>query len=152
MAGIDLIDETFIAADVRDVAAIVAEEARWSQWFPGLRLTVFMDRGLKGIRWSVAGTHVGSTEIWLEPFADGVILHYYLRVEPTRPGSVSDPAPFADNLAGYRKAAQARQVAALRWKRLVWELKDELEAGREVGTAARRYQADLQVRFGGAST
>ncbi len=140
MAGVDLVDETFIAADVADVAAIVADESRWPLWFPDMRLTVFMDRGLKGLRWSVSGGWVGSTEIWLEQFGDGVIVHYYLRVEPTEKGSVSRPAPFPDNAQGYRAAAKARVKAAQRWKRHVWQLKDELEAERVVGTSARSRQ------------
>ena len=150
MAGIDLIDETFIAANVRDVAAIVADDQRWPRWFPGRRLTVVMDRGIKGIRWSVAGQQVGSCEIWLEQFGDGVIVHYYLRVEPTRPGSASEPAPFSDDPAGWRAAAKARAQAAMRWKRLVWDLKDELETGRLPGAAAREFQGNVRVREGGA--
>lgn len=136
MAGVDLVDETFIAADVAAVAAVVADENRWPLWFPDMRLTIFMDRGLKGIRWSVSGAWVGSTEIWLEQFGDGVIVHYYLRVEPTAKGSTGRPAPYPDDPKGYRAAARARDIAARRWKRHVWQLKDELEAGRVVGAPA----------------
>jgi hypothetical protein len=136
VARVDLVDETFVAAHLNDVAAVVADQRRWSEWFPGLTLTVFMDRGLKGIRWSVAGDFVGSTEIWLEPFADGVILHYYLRVEPTAKGSRTVPNPYPDTPSGFRAAAKQRVKAATRGKRIFWALKDELEGDREVGTSA----------------
>lgn len=140
MAGIDLVDETFIAADVHDVAAIVHDEPRWSVWFPDKQLTVFMDRGVKGIRWSVRGKWIGSTEIWLEESGDGVILHYYLRVEPASASNPGVAEPYPDTDAGYRAAARARVAAATRWKHLVWRLKDELEGDRVVGTPARRRQ------------
>jgi len=133
---VDLIDETFIAARVEDVAAVVADQRRWPQWFPGLTLSVFMDRGLKGIRWSVAGEFVGSSEIWLEQFADGVILHYFLRVDPSKHGCPTVANPYPDTPAGYRAAARARVKAAKRGKRIFWALKDELEGSREVGSAA----------------
>ncbi len=136
MAGIDLVDETFIAADPARVAAVVADQRRWREWFPGLKLTVFMDRGIQGIRWSVTGSFVGSTEIWLEEFSDGVILHYYLRVEPTRSGTDSTPVPYPDTPAGFRAAAKERVKAAHRGKQVFWALKDELEGSREVGADA----------------
>ncbi len=53
----------------------------WHPWWPELQLSIFMDRGDKGVRWSISGALVGSSEIWLEPFADGVIVHYYLRAD-----------------------------------------------------------------------
>lgn len=136
MARVDLVDETFIAAQIEDVAAVVADQRRWSQWFPELTLTVFMDRGLKGIRWSVAGGFVGSSEIWLEQFGDGVILHYFLRVDPTKDGTLTIADPYPETPAGYRAAAKARVKAAKRGKRVFWALKDELEPSREVGSAA----------------
>lgn len=138
---VDLVDETFIAADPDRIAGIVADSNRWEQWWPDLRLTVFMDRGRKGIRWSVAGTFVGSAEIWIEPCFDGAIVHYYLRLDPTP--SVVDVTTYrtghSDSL-GRRKqrmsgqhAARIRQGRAKSWKRIVWALKDELETGRDLG-------------------
>ena len=35
------------------IAAVVADPGRWRQWWPSLELTVFMDRGLDGVRWSI---------------------------------------------------------------------------------------------------
>jgi hypothetical protein len=119
--ALDLIDETYLACDRARVAAIVADPRRWQQWWPDLTLTVFMDRGPEGIRWNVAGPLAGSAEIWLEPVADGVLLHHYLRVDPT---------------GGELSARRLRRLARKRtraWKRAAWALKDELEAGRAPG-------------------
>lgn len=136
MAGVDLVDETFISASVSAVSAVVARPARWREWFPDLQLTIFMDRGEKGIRWSVQGAFVGSMEVWLEPVGDGVLLHYYLRVVPTTVGSQTEPNPFPDDLKGYRDAAKIRSARAKEWKKLSWALKDELERDRAVGAPA----------------
>lgn len=143
MAGIDLVDETYIAADIHDVHRVVADPNRWASWFPDLELAVFMDRGLKGIRWSVTGKFVGSTEIWLEDVGDGVVLHYYLRIEPTADGSATAPAPFADSPAGWRGADRVRVAWAKRWKQIVWDLKDHLEGDRLVGTPSRARHSGL---------
>jgi hypothetical protein len=127
---VDLVDETFVVADRAALAALVADPARWERWWPDLVLTVFMDRGLDGIRWSASGAWVGSVELWLEPVADGVLVHHYARLD--RPGA-GPPAP--EDTAGRRRAARARARRARAWKRTVWALKDELEAGREPGSS-----------------
>jgi hypothetical protein len=126
MHSIDLVDETFIAASPAVVAAVVADPARWRAWWPQRRVEVFMDRGLKGQRWSIAGDLVGSAEIWLESYRDGVILHYYVRADP--------PDVEPDSLSP-RRADRIRRREALSWKTLVWALKAELEAGKVVGVA-----------------
>jgi len=125
MAAIDLVDETFIAASPDLVARVVADRRRWVEWWPDLELRVFMDRGSKGIRWSVSGGYVGSMEIWLEPCIDGVILHYYLRID------------LGSGEMGSRRAVdRARASRARAWKAEVWRLKDELEATRAPGAGA----------------
>jgi hypothetical protein len=121
MPLLDLIDETFVVADPDVVAAAFADERRWREWWPGLQLTVFMDRGREGVRWSVAGELVGSSEVWLEPHSDGVIVHYYVRCDP------------AAGRRTPRAGARLRRRHAVRWKRHVNALKDELEAGRAPG-------------------
>jgi hypothetical protein len=68
----------------------------------------------------------------LERFGDGVIVHYFLRVDPTREGSSTEPVRGSP----HRLRRLARRIArdrALAWKRAVNELKDQLEAGRPVG-------------------
>lgn len=118
MPTVDLIDETYVVAAPEAVAAAVHDPTRWRQWWPDLALTVFMDRGLDGIRWSVSGALNGSLELWLERVGDGVLVHHYLRADPSRP---------------VRSPDRLRRRHALAWKRSVNALKDELEQGREPG-------------------
>jgi hypothetical protein len=131
VARVDLVDETFVVAAPDAVAAVVHDPTRWAQWWPDLKLTVFMDRGTAGIRWSVTGALHGSTELWLEPVLDGVVVHYYLRADsggPT-PGDGRDEASLRDR----RAADRLRHRRARSWKRSVNALKDELEGGRAPG-------------------
>lgn len=132
MPALDLVDETYVVVDRARIAAVVADPRRWREWWPDLSLTVFMDRGLDGIRWSATGAWVGSVEIWLEPVGDGVLLHHYLRLD--RPGPEGVPLPAATDPRGRRRDARARARRARDWKRSAWALKDELEAGRAPGT------------------
>lgn len=133
MPAVDLVDETYIVVEPAVLAAVVADRARWRVWWPELELTVFMDRGLQGMRWTVVGELVGSCEIWLETQGDGVLLHYYLRADPTVPGSRTEPRALPESPRGHRQMASIRRRHALRWKRQVWQLKDELEADRIIG-------------------
>jgi hypothetical protein len=91
-----------------------------------------MDRGDSGMRWTVTGDLVGSCEVWLEPYGDGVIVHYYLRAEPTRRGSRTEPVDTRPARAR-RLAVRVGREHTARWKSLINALKDELEAGRAVG-------------------
>jgi len=124
---IHLIDETWIAAPVAQIAARVADPASWAHWWPGLDLSIKRDRGLKGMQWNASGVLQGTTEIWLEPFSDGVILHHFVRLDPA---------------AGARWSARkvSRTTRDLSWhsKRVFWALKDELESAeaRIVNTSA----------------
>lgn len=128
MPAVDLIDETFVVAPPATVAALVRDRRRWRTWWPDLTLSVFQDRGEAGVRWSITGALVGSMEVWLEAWADGVIVHYYLRADPTVPGSrtqmLAVPA---------RRAAAETRRRALRAKAIFWRLKDDLEGGRQPG-------------------
>lgn len=122
---LDILDETFIVADPAVVRAEITRPERWRQWWPDLRLEVTRDRGAKGMQWAVRGAVVGSMEIWLEPFRDGVVLHYFLRADPGgQPGRV-----------GRRRRVRLQASRTLDWKRHVHALKDELEAGREPGAS-----------------
>jgi hypothetical protein len=124
--SIDIVDESFIAVDRAVVAREVAR--RWPHWWPGLRLEVYMDRGAEGMRWTVAGDFVGSSEIWLEAHTPGVIVHYYLRAEPTVPGSSTTPRPRANTRRARSQVEGLRRRHVLAWKQVVWAMKDELEA------------------------
>jgi len=113
MPQVDVVDETWIAADPARVAARVTDPANWSRWWPDLDLTVDELRGPEGVRWNLPD---GSMEVWLQPDRDGVRVHYFLRLDPLG------------------RALPQRRVQRLvfahrrRAKRVFWALKDELEA------------------------
>lgn len=134
MPVVDLVDETFIVVPPAALAAVVADRRRWRVWWPDLTLHIFMDRGESGIRWSITGALVGSAEIWLEPFGDGVIVHYYLRADPTADPAGTQARALPDSPRGRRAADQLRRRQALRWKQTVWALKYELEGERVPGS------------------
>lgn len=128
---IDLMDDTFLVVDPAQLARRLHDRALWKAWWPELRLSVTADRGERGLRWAVDGRLIGTSEVWLEPHRDGVILHYYLRV---------DPAGRRWSGAGPRRDRRARRLArrhTIRFKRAVWQLKDEVEAGRPPGRPRR---------------
>ena len=82
---VDLVDETFVVADRTLLARQISDPALWLEWWPDLRLSVVTDRGVDGIRWSVSGALSGTAEIWLEPWQDGVIVHWFLRAGVAAP-------------------------------------------------------------------
>lgn len=114
-----------MAAAPAAVAALVGDPARWPSWWPDLRLSVSADRAEQGVRWTVAGALAGSMEVWLEPHADGVIVHHYLRCDA--PGGQVLPA---------RRAAAERHRRQRHARRLFWAVKDELEGDRRPGEPA----------------
>lgn len=124
--SIDVVDESFIRVRREVVASVVAE--RWPRWWSNVSLEVYMDRGVEGMRWTVTGEMVGSSEIWLEEQAPGVIVHYYLRANPTVPGTTATARPMATNRRGRSQVDAMRRRHVLAWKQIVWALKDELEA------------------------
>ena len=139
---IELVDETFVVADPEVVARAVHDRGRWGQWWPGLTVTPFMDRGAKGIRWSASGERwTGSIELWLEPLRDGVLMHHYQRLDPVD-GTTLSP----------RQVAREHARRAKHWKRHAFAFKDALESGRRPGTGVHpdgsRSRPDLP-RMGG---
>ncbi|WP_375475011.1 polyketide cyclase / dehydrase and lipid transport [uncultured Jatrophihabitans sp.] len=89
MPVIDVVDSTWIAARPPVVGAVLAQPANWRRWWPELELRVDEQRGEKGVRWlvpAVAGDRGrglrGSAEVWLEPALDGVVAHFFLRLDP----------------------------------------------------------------------
>lgn len=122
MAGpsIDVMDQTFVVAAPSGLAAEVAQPELWRTCWPTLALTVAEDRGAEGIRWVVDGEVSGTGEIWLEPWGDGVIVHWFLRAEP---GVKSSPRR--------TKRLHARLVRT--YKSGVHALKDRVEYGRPAG-------------------
>ena len=126
-ASIDITDDTFILTSSSLVAEVVRDRDRWRIWWPDRVLSVYSDRGDRGLRWTVAGDFVGSTEIWIEESAPGVIVHYYLRVDATREGSSVLKGSITGSPRSNRYLQKVRHREVTTWKRIVWQIKDELE-------------------------
>jgi len=108
------------------VASAVHDPAAWARWWPDLAPTVTRDRGVKGVQWAVTGALAGSMEIWVEPWGDGVVLHWYLRADPADPAAPDD--------VRRRGRARDRDDRVRAWKVHAFALKDRLEGGREPGS------------------
>ena len=121
MPQIDVADETWIAAAPQQVAAVIADWANWRSWWPDFELTVDELRGPQGVRWFVRATRrhraTGSMEVWLEAVQEGVVLHYFLRLEQAH-GRWLSP----------RRAQRAVLAERRRAKRIFWAVKDRIEA------------------------
>jgi hypothetical protein len=125
---IDVVDSTWIAARPAAVAAVVSEPANWRRWWPDLDLQVDEWRGEKGVRWTVRRTaagHVGSMEIWLEAAQDGVIAHYFLRLNAADGGHI-----------GVGRARRVADRHRRRVKQALWRVADDLDPGRIARVAA----------------
>jgi hypothetical protein len=125
--AIDVVDSTWFAARPAVLAAIVAEPGNWRRWWPQLGLEVDEWRGDKGVRWSVisagggAQSLCGSAEVWLEPMFDGVVVHFFLRLDPP-PG----------HRLSQRSCRRVTHRYRLRTKQAFWALADQLDRGRMV--------------------
>ncbi|MBO0839868.1 MAG: polyketide cyclase / dehydrase and lipid transport [Sciscionella sp.] len=126
MPAIDVVDETFIVAPAKIVAAACADRDNWRSWWPDLRLEVYADRGDEGLRWTVRGALIGTMEVWLEPMLDGVLLHYFLRADV--PDSIAAQGKSLAKLIGRERAN--RPLAA---KRMALSLKRSVENNRQPG-------------------
>lgn len=122
MAAVDIIDELFVVADPGKVRAHLGDAELWHSWFPDLCFTCYQDRGLKGVRWEVSGSLSGAAEVWIEPFGDGVIVHAYLRADPSKP-------PRSE----HRFAVQTKKKYVWPLKQHLLDAKDELEGSRRLG-------------------
>jgi hypothetical protein len=122
---IDVVDSTWFAARPTAVAAIVAEPANWRRWWPTLDLVVDELRGEKGVRWIVrsaggrAAGMKGTAEVWLERMHEGVVAHFFLRLDPAS-GGVVPPA----------RAERIAREFRIRTKQVFWALADQLDPGR----------------------
>ncbi len=101
-------------------------------------MTAAEDRGIEGVRWTVSGGVLGTAEIWLEEWGDGVIIHWFLRGEPP-PGT------------SHRQCMRLDRKLAVAHKSRVHALKDHVERGRSVGvpradTAVRRSRRPRRTR------
>ncbi len=111
--AVDVADDTFVRSDRSVLRALLdldgAAEALW----PHLRVSVIRDRGANGLKYAVTGPVLGDMEVWLEPHADGVLVHHYLR------GVVAPGSPMTGR--------QATRAHTLAWKRVIHRIKDVLE-------------------------
>jgi len=128
VSSVDVVDETFLAVPPSRVAAEFADPAGWRRFWPDLQLSVVTERGVKGIRWTVSGSLVGSMEVWFESVLDGTVVHYYLRADPA--DQSGRPAPLPPRRAGAEMSRRQRSAKAI----MLW-LKDQLEDGRPPGVA-----------------
>lgn len=113
---VDITDETFVVAERSVLATHFADPGSWRSWWPDLDLSVVADRGDDGIRWEVHGRLSGTAEIWLEPWHDGVIVHWFVRAQPESAAAAS----LRDHMIRAHKAR-------------IHRLKDELERTRAPG-------------------
>jgi hypothetical protein len=123
--AIDIVDSTWFAARPAAVAAIVAEPANWRRWWPTLDLAVDEWRGEKGMRWTVRSVTgrgaglAGSAEVWLEPMHEGVVAHFFLRLDPA-----------VDRRLSRSRAERITREYRVRTKQAFWALADQLDPGR----------------------
>ena len=125
MPAIDVVDSTWFPAPPAVVAALIADPSNWRRWWPELTLEVDEWRNDKGVRWLVPAVSgrgeglAGSAEVWLEPMFEGVVAHFFLRLDPP-PGRHLRRGRRDRITAGYRK----------RTKVIFWALADKLDPGR----------------------
>jgi hypothetical protein len=129
VAQIDVVDSTWIGAPATEVGAVIADARNWPTWWPRLELEPAEARGTKGMRWTVRAAERrrfgGSMEIWLEPDRDGVVAHYFLRLDRRDGGPVSP---------GRRRRLVRRYRA--RAKQVFWAVGDAVDPGRMARIAA----------------
>jgi hypothetical protein len=121
-------DETFVVASLQDVSDALHDPGLWRSWWPDLELVVEKDRGVAGLHFSVSGGLVGTGELWLEEFGDGVIVHVFLRADPVRPGTKGEVAVLPLKALWRESRKRAWQT-----KRGMGLLKDRLEGARAAG-------------------
>jgi hypothetical protein len=126
---IDVVDSTWIGAPAVVVGAVIGDPRNWGAWWPQFQLEVAEARGVKGVRWTVRGADrrrlAGSMEIWLQPDLDGVVAHYFLRLDRRRGGS----------LRRGRRNRLVRRYRA-RAKRVLWAVGDAVDPERMARIAA----------------
>ncbi|MFK4085909.1 SRPBCC family protein [Kribbella sp. NPDC020789] len=120
MPTLDISCDDMVVADPAYVAERLGSDTLWLEWWPELTLTPSERRGAEGVRWVVTGAATGTAEWWLERVRDGVVVHWYLRVDPVRP------------VRG-RALTRLRERYVTRYRERLWAFKDEAEAGRAAG-------------------
>ena len=124
MPLVDVMDSTWLRARPSAVGVIVADPAVWPRWWPGLRLIADEHRAERGIRWSVTSVEgfpglAGTAELWLQAQGDGVVAHFFLRLDPPAGATVA-----------VRDVERVRERYRRHTKRALWALGDQLDPGR----------------------
>ncbi|GAA0938537.1 hypothetical protein GCM10009554_27610 [Kribbella koreensis] len=130
MPALDISCDDLLVAEPAYVAQRLGADTLWKQWWPGLILTPTERRGPDGVRWAVTGEGIGTAEWWLEPVRDGVVVHWYLRIDPVK-------------AVGGRRLGKLRERYVAQYRANIWRLKDELEQGRAAGEG--RVQSDPAI-------
>ena len=120
MPSLDISCDDLVVADPAYVAERLGLDTLWREWWPDLVLTPYERRGPEGVRWTVTGAAIGTAEWWLEQVRDGVVVHWYLRVDPLRS-------------TGPRRLRRLQESYVARYRDNIWRLKDEVEQGRPAG-------------------
>ena len=79
-------------------------------------------RGDKGVRWSVREPRhraAGTMEVWIEPARDGVVAHYFLRLDAASGRALSR-----------RRSTKCADAHRRRVKQVFWALGDQLDPSR----------------------
>jgi ribosome-associated toxin RatA of RatAB toxin-antitoxin module len=133
MPSLDISCDDLVVADPAYVAERLGADTLWREWWPELTLTPSERRGLEGVRWAVTGAAIGTAEWWLEQVRDGVVVHWYLRVDPVGP-------------AGPRRLRKLQERYVARYRERLWRLKDELETGRAAGVGRPGWEPAIVSR------
>ncbi|TDC23488.1 SRPBCC family protein [Kribbella albertanoniae] len=133
MPTLDISCDDLVVADPAYVAERLGSDTLWREWWPELTLTPSERRGAEGVRWAVTGAAIGTAEWWLEQVRDGVVVHWYLRVDPARP------------VRG-RALTRVRERYVTQYRERLWAFKDEAEAGRAAGERRPGHQAAIVSR------
>jgi ribosome-associated toxin RatA of RatAB toxin-antitoxin module len=120
MPSLDISCDDLVVADPAYVAERLGADTLWREWWPELTLTPSERRGVEGVRWAVTGAAIGTAEWWLEQVRDGVVVHWYLRVDPA-------------GRAGPRRLRKLQEQYVARYRKQIWRFKDEVESGRAAG-------------------
>jgi ribosome-associated toxin RatA of RatAB toxin-antitoxin module len=135
MPALDISCDDLVVADPAYVAQRLGTDTLWREWWPDLTLTPSERRGVEGVRWAVTGAAIGTAEWWLEPVRDGVVVHWYLRADPSRP-------------AGHRQLRKLQERYVAQYREHLWRLKDELETGRAAGEGGPDSEPAIVSRVG----
>lgn len=138
MPSLDISCDDLVVADPAYVADRLGEDTLWREWWPELTLTPSERRGLEGVRWEVTGAAIGTAEWWLEQVRDGVVVHWYLRVDPVR-------------RTGRRGLAKLQEQYVARYRDNIWRFKDEVEGGRAAGERRSGWEPAIVSGEGGGA-